>query len=231
MEKWTYEDDTGDKSTWVEEVRVTGRRWRLWCKICRWHGAENQLAKGQAKSWLSSSYHQLRRRGNSTQHARAQASLLKSNVVGGKSLEQAEDRRDVPCLGLCLTAYKNAQSGKSYRSYEKDVATTRSCGAPIPQSRGSQFVARKIVEASSAVLCDEDRQLLGHCTDVSLSMDKRGVDYSMYMRLVLGDGWPPNLRAQGKSCAHGDEETDGEGSATPPATSTEAREIMGAHGK
>ena len=202
--KWsrvlTYSDSQGGTATWVEEKCTAEHAWGLGCKICRWNGEQTALGLTCARGWNATRFVELRRHGGHVHgsasgghqsHARAQAALLENRKTPPSST--APDRNDVPCFAMCYNAYKGALAGASFKSYEADLKAVRASGAPIPKSRFSREVAKQIVICVKEELCEEDRQLLEHATDINLSMDGRKSAILARCRLVLGDGWPPGM--------------------------------------
>ena len=121
-------------------------------------------------------------------HQRAQAALLQE--VNPQAEVSPEDRRDVPTFAMMFTAYKTAKAGASFQSYEEDLKNARACGAPIPRSRKSREIAKRIIRCAVDELWDQDRELLRKCTDIALTMDGRKSKLIIRMRLTMGSGMP-----------------------------------------
>ena len=80
--------------------------------------------------------------------------------------QEDPDRRDVPNRCLCMLAYRIAQAGGGFQSYEVHHGTSRACGGGLPNSRRPRTIAKMLVHAAAKALRDEDRELLRTCTDV-----------------------------------------------------------------
>ena len=103
--------------------------------------------------------------------------------------QEDPDRRDVPNRCLCMLAYRIAQAGGSFQSYEVHHGTSRACGGGLQTSRRSRKIAKKIGRAAAEMLRDTDRELLRKCME-----DWRKGSWALRVRLVMGDGWPQGLR-------------------------------------
>jgi hypothetical protein len=107
----------------------------------------------------------------SKRHEEAQAEVLSSGF--GCDLAPIHvDRQDVPCLAMCIMAYKGAKVGATFTRYT-ELKTARACGAPIPQSRCSGEIARRLVHCAADELREQDRQPFHYCRDMALTMDGR----------------------------------------------------------
>ena len=194
----TYNSANDEVGSWLEQRSEPGHAWGIGCKLCRWHQSRQKRARmtpwarcgirGERRTRFS----HLETHAGSAQHRHAQRALLEEKV-GEEVDPQAAERQDVPSFAMCFTAYKGAKAGASFKSYEYDLEQTRACGAPIPRSRRTREIAKRIVQCAADELRNEDRVLLKACTDISLTMDARKSQLVIRCRMAMGNGLPGGL--------------------------------------
>ncbi len=144
-----YRTKSGHMEPWIEEICDPQRPWGLGCKLCRLAGVDNAYASGEIWGLKRVRFGSLWRHGCVAQGQRCRAPCqahMRAQEIASEIVQQeGPDRRDVPGRESCMIAYRIAQAGGSYRSYE---------------------VERRLLGAAAGVLRDDDRELLRKCTDV-----------------------------------------------------------------
>ena len=194
----TYSSGDGEVGSWLEQRSELGHPWGVGCKLCRWHQSKQKRrwmtawARCRIRGERATRFSVLEAHASSAQHQHAQRTLLEEKV-GEEVDPRAADRQDVPTFAMCFTAYKGAQAGASFKSYEYDLKQTRACGAPIPRNRQTREIAKRIVQCAADELVEDDRVLLKACTDISLTMDARKSQLVIRCRMAMGNGLPGGL--------------------------------------
>ena len=177
---------------WIEEICDPQRPWGLGCKLCRLAGMDNAYARGEIWGVNRVRFASLWRHGGVARGKRCrapcQAHMRAQEIALDIVQQEGPDRRDVPGRESCMIAYRIAQAGGSYRSYEVERRLLKECGGGGSNSRRSRKTATKIVRAAAEVLRDDDRELPRKGTDVFLSMDGRKGSLVLRARRVMGDG-------------------------------------------
>lgn len=222
----TYETQDGERVTWLEEKCEIGHPWGLGCKLCREFGANTCWARTEIRGEKQTRFFALSKHQEFETHRRAQQKLQEVHPQAEEV--KALDRHDVPTFAMCYTAYHGAKAGQGFTVYQKGLSAARACGAPIPRSRQSREIAKRIVHCCAEELWDQDRKMLKECTDIALTMDARRNRLVVRMRMTLGNGMPAGLCPCGMSPGG---ELPGGGESAGGASPENSMEVVGVFGK